>query len=37
VAVPISGDTGIRWAVAAHNGFSVPEGYFLGPTSPDDY
>lgn len=37
VPVPVGGNTiGIRWAVAARLGFAVPQGYFLGPSGPDD-
>lgn len=36
VPVPVEGRTGLRWATVADLGFAVPNGYFLGPTSPDD-
>lgn len=36
VPVPVEGRTGLRWATVADLGFAVPQGYFLGPTGPDD-
>jgi hypothetical protein len=36
VPVPVTGGMSITWAAAAKAGFDVPEGYFLGPTSPTD-
>ncbi|MFC0003718.1 hypothetical protein [Micromonospora siamensis] len=36
VPVPVDNLTSIRWGAAAAVGFAVPQGYFLGPTSPTD-
>ncbi|MEV0155895.1 hypothetical protein AB0H57_19425 [Micromonospora sp. NPDC050686] len=36
VPVPVDNLTSIRWGAAAVAGFAVPQGYFLGPTSPTD-
>jgi hypothetical protein len=36
VPVPIDNQRPIRWAAAAGVEFAVPQGYFLGPTSPTD-
>jgi len=36
VPVPVNNITSIGWGAAADVGFAVPQGYFLGPTSPTD-
>ncbi|MFG1677813.1 hypothetical protein [Micromonospora sp. NPDC049282] len=36
VPVPVHNMTSINWGSAALTGFAVPQGYFLGPTSPTD-
>ncbi|MEU3453760.1 hypothetical protein ABZ671_09175 [Micromonospora sp. NPDC006766] len=36
VPVPVENMTSVRWGTAAGVGFAVPQGYFLGPTSPTD-
>ncbi|MFV2113172.1 hypothetical protein ACFHW0_12645 [Micromonospora sp. LOL_025] len=36
VPVPVENMTSVRWGAAAGVGFAVPQGYFLGPTSPTD-
>lgn len=37
VPVPVENLRSIRWSASAGVGFSVPQGYFLGPTSPTDH
>jgi hypothetical protein len=37
VPVPLDNLRAIRWSSSAGVGFSVPQGYFLGPTSPTDH
>ncbi|MCW6003266.1 hypothetical protein K1W54_01530 [Micromonospora sp. CPCC 205371] len=37
VPVPVDNLRSIRWSASAGVGFSVPQGYFLGPTSPTDH
>jgi len=34
VPLPLDNYTSIQWGAAAKAGFAVPQGYFLGPTSP---
>ncbi|MEU0154547.1 hypothetical protein [Micromonospora fulviviridis] len=36
VPVPVHNMTSINWGSGALTGFAVPQGYFLGPTSPTD-
>jgi hypothetical protein len=36
VPLPLSNYGAIQWGAAAEVGFAVPQGYFLGPTSPTD-
>lgn len=36
VPVPVENMTSVQWGAAAGVGFAVPQGYFLGPTSPTD-
>ncbi|HEX6967742.1 MAG TPA: hypothetical protein VF174_02785 [Micromonosporaceae bacterium] len=36
VPVPVDNMTSVYWGTAALAGFAVPQGYFLGPTSPTD-
>ncbi|MGK5522095.1 hypothetical protein ACSNN9_22440 [Micromonospora sp. URMC 107] len=36
VPVPVHNMTSIYWGAASLTGFAVPQGYFLGPTSPTD-
>ncbi len=36
VPLPLDNYTSIQWGAAAKAGFAVPQGYFLGPTSPTD-
>ncbi|MEU4675468.1 hypothetical protein [Micromonospora sp. NPDC023737] len=36
VPVPVDNMTSVQWGAASKVGFAVPQGYFLGPTSPTD-